>query len=213
MSSKTRIVGLDIAKMRETILNNVVAQQNANLIEYAKKRVIEIGDRIQSTGYRMDRTGNLLDSLCWFVAYDAKIVDGGFYRAAVATRDSYMHELFKEDYKSMFPVHGRKLANMFIKNWGSKYKDAWCVAYAILAPYWGYWEVGHKNVLTRHFERFAIMAEFHDKAQNDLQPMVVEFYRSRHHYTIPKLERMRKNMANSPYKEKRHFDKWPSHGR
>lgn len=212
MASNTRIVGLDIAQMRETMLKNVVAQQNANLIDYAKKRVIEIGDAIQSRGYKMDRTGNLLDSLCWFVSYDAKIVEGGFYRTAVATRDSYMHELFQTDFKEMFPVHGRKLARMFIRNWGAKYKDAWCVAFAILAPYWGYWEVGHQNVLTKKYEHFHIMAEFWDAAKNDLQPMEVAFYRSRHSYTIPKLKRML-NYLNDAYKDKRHREKWPSHGR
>lgn len=211
MASKTRIVGLDIAKMRETMLNNVVTQQNANLIDYAKKRVIEIGDTIQSRGYKMDRTGNLLDSLCWFVSYGAKVIESGFYRQAVATRDSYLHELFEDDFKSMFPIHGRKLARMFVREWGAKYGDGWCVAFAILAPYWGYWEVGHKNVLTKKRERFAIMAEFWDTAKNDLQPMVVAFYRSRPHYTRQKLEKMSERFNKNPYAEKRHFDRYPIH--
>jgi hypothetical protein len=207
----SKVIGFNASKMASDMMDVAVDAIGGILVEYAKDKVLEIANRIKSTGYKMDRTGNLLDSLCWFVSYRGKLLGSGFYRGQSASKNSYLHELFSSDIREMFPVHGHALAEMFIADWGKKSYDGWCVAFAILAPYWGYWEQGHDNKLTGKYERFAIMAEIYDEVNRELKPSGIRFYRSRHHYTIDKLNKMFKNMQKSVYKEKRHYSKWPSH--
>lgn len=206
------------------MIDNAVEIQTQRLIDYAKEKIVEIAKDIRSHDYDMDSTGNLFDSLCWVVSYDGHEAGSGFYRSQRASHNSYLHELFSnsrraieergisgDDIKAMYPVYGHALAEMFISEHGSKSKKGqWVVYFAILAPYWGYWEVGHQNILTRQYEKFAVMAEFRDKVAKDLKPAVVSFFRSRPSYNIPKLKRLSDNMSKDRYKEKRHFSRWPS---
>ena len=167
----------------------------------------------------MEDNGNLLDSLCWVVSFDGKKVGSGYYRKEIAKKESYLHSLFPADVWEMYPVNGHALASLFIREHAKKSeKGQWRVYFAILAPYWGYWEVGHRNVLTRHFEKFAVMAETWDDVKRDLKPATVEFYRSRPNYFMPNkpslkgssFERRRENLGKSPWKEKAHYDRWPN---
>lgn len=221
---KSKVIGFDSKKLEEKLVKNLVNEQTNRLIAYAKEKIVEIAKDIQSHGYGMDRTGNLLDSLCWVVSYDGHEAGSGFYRSQRASRNSYLHELFSnsqraieergisgDEIKAMYPVYGHALAEMFISEHGSKSKKGqWVVYFAILAPYWGYWEVGHQNILTHQYEKFAVMAEFRDKVAKDLKPAEVSFFRSRPSYNIPKLKRLLDNMSKDRYKEKRHFSRWPS---
>lgn len=208
---KSRVIGLDsfLKSMAKEVNDFWVKEQIARLVEYAINKIGEIASAIQSHGYSMDRTGNLLDSLCWVVAYNNEYKASGFYREQTANDNSYLHELFTTEIREMFPVYGHELARMFIEEHGSK-SGQFAVYFAVLAPYWGYWEVGHKNVLTHQYEKFAVMAEFRDRVEKDLKPAKISFFRSRPHYTIPKMKKMYKRMSESPYAEKRHFKRWPS---
>lgn len=204
-----KLKGFNAKEMIKEIVNPIIDEQTRLFIDYAKENVNTIAKGIQSHGYSMDRTGNLLDSLCWVVSYNGKMVGSGFYRETQATVDSYLHELFNSEIKTMFPVFGHALAEDFIERWGKKSEQGqWVVAFGILAPYWGYWEVGHKNVLTHRFERFAVMAEFFDKVTEDLKPSKTAFYRSRPHYTMQKLKKQVNRYANDAYAEKKHFERW-----
>ena len=209
---RTRIVGLNLEKIKKDMTKMVIAEQTKRLVEYAETNIRLIGDMIQmyQSKNHMDRTGNLLDSLCWVVSYDGRLVEGGFYRPQRAVKESHMHELYSDDVKEMFPIYGHGLAEDFIERWGTKSNSGqWVVAFAILAPYWGFWEEGHQNVLTQSFEKFSVMANFYDKASDDLKPAKVRFIHGAPHYTKMKYERMREHMSNSPYHEKRHFSKYP----
>ena len=75
-----KIIGFNAAKMAEQMMANAVAEQNRRLVEYAKSKIRLIGDAIQlyNSKNHMDRTGNLLDSLCWCVSYKGKVVESGF---------------------------------------------------------------------------------------------------------------------------------------
>ena len=81
-----KIIGFNAAKMAEQMMANAVAEQNRRLVEYAEQRVIMLGETINSynSKHHMDDTGNLLDSLCWGVCYDGKMVQSGFYRSPKA---------------------------------------------------------------------------------------------------------------------------------
>lgn len=71
-----KIIGFNAAKMAEQMMANAVAEQNRRLVEYAESRVMMLGETINSynSKHHMDNTGNLLDSLCWGVCYDGKMV-------------------------------------------------------------------------------------------------------------------------------------------
>ena len=88
-----KIIGFNAAKMAEQMMANAVTEQNRRLVEYAEQRVIMLGETINSWNSRhhMDSTGNLLDSLCWGVCYDGKMIQGGFYRSQKANTPSYLH--------------------------------------------------------------------------------------------------------------------------
>lgn len=180
-----KIIGFNAAKMAEQMMANAVAEQNRRLVEYAKEEIKRLGDMIQTynSANHMDRTGNLLNSLCWGVTYDGKMIESGFYReekinmyvnrwkqergmGVQGGTESYLHELFKDD---MEKVNGRKLAEDFIKSYkGSSHK--WKVFFAILAPYWGYWEGGHRDVFTGRFKQFSVMTHIYDDVRRDLSP-------------------------------------------
>ena len=163
-------------------MGNAVAYNNSRLVEYAKETILKIGNKINTyhSKHNMDRTGNLLNSLCWGVSYKGKLVDGGFFRDAVhnskgisRTSESFLHEWFSGDEKYLIPVDGRKLAEEYLRKVGNTGSTGWKVFFAILAPYWGYWEEGF-NMKVRGksmgFFQFAVMAETYDQVRRDLKP-------------------------------------------
>lgn len=211
---KASRVKFNADQLRKRLTKYWIEEQTKRLVEYADKQIRLIGDAIQMyhSSNHMDRTGNLLDSLCYVVSYDGKLKGSGFYRAQKASENSYVHELYSDDYREMFPVHGHELAKMFIQEHGHKSGDnQWVVYFAILAPYWGYWEMGHHNVLTHNYEKFAVMANFYDKLNADLRPDEIKFTKSRPSYSKQKLEKLRQSMSEHPYRERRHYVRYPSH--
>lgn len=190
-----KIIGFNAAKMAEQMMANAVAEQNRRLVEYAEQRIIMLGETINSynSKHHMDDTGNLLDSLCWGVCYDGKMVQSGFYRNKKAYYDSSLHEWSKvtfkgtrkdqfkdkwiEDVSASEPVNGHQLAAEYISQAHKKCKSGeWMVFFAILAPYWGYWEKGFNITprfggnTTQMFLQFAVMSQFYDIVKSNLKP-------------------------------------------
>lgn len=188
---KSKVTGFNVGKMKAKMLKNAVNLQTKLLANYARAKVVEIGNRIQQyhSLNHMDRTGNLLDSLCWGVTYDNKIVECGFFREQTASTWSSLHEYFSGDIQALFPVYGHGMAEEYLSKYSSRStKSGWRVFFAILAPYWGYWEKGFTNKVqeprrnlgetdltsysTRYF-KFAVMTEFYDQVKQDLKPAKV----------------------------------------
>lgn len=170
-------------------MGNAIAFNNSRLVTYAKMTILEIGYKIMSyhSKHNMDRTGNLLNSLCWGVSYKGQLIESGFFRDAVhntvrigddITSESFLHEWFRAE-KYAFPVDGRQLAEEYIRKVGGTGSTGWKVFFAILAPYWGYWEKGftmkhgfstNGNFMGASFMKFSVMAEVYDKVKKDLKP-------------------------------------------
>lgn len=185
-------VKFDKQKLFNEIWEQLAKEQTASLIEYAKKKILEIGDRINSyeSKNHMDDTGNLLDSLCWGVSYEGSLVEGGFYRPQQAHLPSYLHEWstaswYDQGYGEVTAsaaeeVHGHELAEAYIQKYGNNGGKGWKVFFAVLAPYWGYWEL-KEGFKMKHigggtsFERFAVMTEFFDTIRKDLKPARTRF--------------------------------------
>jgi hypothetical protein len=187
---KAKIIGFNAKKLQADMLEVAVEMQNQLLIEYAMKTINEIANKILSypKGNGMVDEGNLLDSLCWGVSYNGKLVGSGFFRPQEASNPSYLHDrsrvsLKDKTYKTRDewvenvnagePVFGHQLAETYITKFGKRSKEGrWSVFFGILAPYWGYWEKGFhmkgRNGTT--FMRFIVMSEFYDKIKTDLKP-------------------------------------------
>ena len=191
------------------LMKDIVKEQNALLIDYAKNKIVEIGDMIKTyhSKNHMDRTGHLLNSLLWGVSYQGKLVKGGFYRQARVKGESYLHEWMSGDTKYLIPVDGRALAQQYLQSYGNNGARGWRVFFAILAPYWGYWEKGFRMVSEgrgskayskgiRSFYRFAVMTEFYDQVKADLKPARVRFRVSVPKYMKDELDRKWKKYAN-----------------
>ena len=183
----------DAKKLAAEMMKNLSAEQTNRLIEYAKQTILEIGDKIQTYHSRnhMYRSGHLLRSLCCGVSYDGKLVYSGFYGDIALKRhttwwekdttNSYLHEWIPE-YEA-FQIDGRQMAQNYIQRYGSagSGNKTWRVFFAILAPYWGYWETGFNMVHGKgenkksSFHQFAVMTEFYDKVGKDLKPAKVKF--------------------------------------
>ena len=191
---KTR-VRLNLDKYKAAITKVAVDEQTKRLVAYAQEKIALLGARIQMWESRnhMDRTGNLLDSLCWGVSYNGKPVKSGFYREQKASRVSYLHEFFGDS--TWFPVGGHVLAQNFIKQMGNLHYNGWRVFFAILAPYWGYWEEGFmfKGFKTRKFLKFQVMTELYDVVSADLKPASVKLTVKVPKYTLSQLERTARN--------------------
>jgi hypothetical protein len=182
--AKGKVIGFSATKLKKQLMANAIKEQNRRFVEYAKKEIDSLGKKIASFPYanHMDRTGNLLNSLCWIVSYDGKTIDSGFYRDAKTntytdkfgkkrgkgvsgSQNSFLHELFDDAEL----VNGRKLAEEFIKSFkGSSHK--WKIAFAVLAPYWGYWESGHTNAFSGKFQQFQVMTHIYDEVRTDMKP-------------------------------------------
>ena len=217
---KSKVIGFNAKSMAAAMMKNVVAEQNRRLVEYAKEKILAIGNQIQTYHSRkhMDRTGNLLDSLLWGVSYEGKLVEGGFYRDAQARGESYLHKWFSGDVKYLIPVNGRQLAQTYMQKYGNNGAKGWRVFFAILAPYWGYWEKGftlvhggsvsssgrkngklikgYKGVRGATFMKFAVMTQFYDEVKQDLKPARVRFRVSVAKYNRTKLEKKWEKYAN-----------------
>ena len=204
---KSKVIGFNAKSMAAAMMKNVVAEQNRRLVEYAKEKILAIGNQIQTYHSRnhMDRTGNLLDSLLWGVSYEGKLVEGGFYRDAQARGESYLHEWFSGDVKYLIPVNGRQLAQAYMQKYGNNGAKGWRVFFAILAPYWGYWEKGFTMKSgggdsgiprSTRFMQFSVMTQFYDEVKQDLKPARVRFRVSVAKYNRTKLEKKWEKYAN-----------------
>lgn len=180
------------------LMKDIVKEQNALLIDYAKNKIVEIGDMIKTyhSKNHMDRTGHLLNSLLWGVSYQGKLVKGGFYRQARVKGESYLHEWMSGDTKYLIPVDGRALAQQYLQSYGNNGARGWRVFFAILAPYWGYWEKGHVNHRANRVLQFAVMTEFYDQVKAELKPARVRFRVSVPKYTKEQLDRKWNKYAN-----------------
>lgn len=180
------------------LMKDIVKEQNALLVDYAKNKIVEIGDMIKTyhSKNHMDRTGHLLNSLLWGVSYQGKLVKGGFYRQARVKGESYLHEWMSGDTKYLIPVDGRALAQQYLQSYGNNGARGWRVFFAILAPYWGYWEKGHVNHRANRVLQFAVMTEFYDQVKADLKPARVRFRVSVPKYTKEQLDRKWEKYAN-----------------
>lgn len=191
---KSRVIGMNayMNQVRKELMNVCVDNITNYLIDYAQQTIQNIGNKIGSFSSRhnMDDTGNLLDSLCWGVYYKGDVKQTGFYRDQVATQNSSMHAWSKAHFKEKFgtfkgqwagggldkgidaseDVYGHRFAEEFLNSYKSKYTKGWQVFFAILAPYWGYWESGftakfwHGN----RYYKFAVMTELYDQIKQDL---------------------------------------------
>ena len=195
--STSKVIGLNAYAnaLRKELTEYWVNEQTQRLIEYAKEKILRIGGTIQTyhSRHHMDRTGNLLNSLCWGVAYDGKLMDYGFYRDAESINTSYVHEWFKEDWQ--IPVNGHALADEYIARYGKMSgPNMWRVFFAILAPYWGYWEEGFTMVngyskkgsfMGSTFVKFAVMSEVYDQVAKELSPAKTKIQVHVEEYTKP----------------------------
>lgn len=199
---ESTLVGFDAKALIEEMMQKASEEQSRRLVEYAIGEIQKLGDMIQTynSANHMDRTGHLLNSLCWGVYYSGKKVQTGFYRSAKTqsrgfngTSQSALHELFKDD---AVVINGRQLAQEFLNSYKSKEKG-WVVFFAILAPYWGYWESGHKNVFSKTFKQFQVMTHIFDDVRMALRPAET-------HLTVyvPKY-----SYKNRKYKNKRGYAK------
>ena len=190
--------------MISDMTNLVIEEQNRRLIEYAKETIVKIGDEIQKYHSRnhMDRTGNLLASLCWGVSYDNKLVDGGYYVES-AHGSSWVHEFWPD---IAIPVNGHELAATYLEKYGNKgCEHKWKTFFAILAPYWGYWEKGFTmkggggNSPIPMYEKrlqFSVMTQFFDIIKGELKPMRTRFRCSIKKYNYQKMmKRWRKELG------------------
>ena len=66
MATKTRIVGWNPKALLKEMTDNAIALQTERLVEYAISEVKKIGDKMltYSNANNLDRTGNLLNSIC-----------------------------------------------------------------------------------------------------------------------------------------------------
>ena len=212
---KTKIIGFNPAKIKKEAENYLIPIQTEKLIEYAKEEIIKLGDKIQTYNSRnhMDRTGNLLNSLCWGVYYNGKRKGDGFYRdektqskGLNGSRISFLHEFFRNDQEE---VNGRKMAEDFIKSFKATSKG-WTLFIAVLAPYWGYWESGftmkfgfekdedgNMRTTQRRFMQFQVMTHVFDDVRMALKPAETHFS-----VFVPKY-----SYQNRKYKNKKGYKK------
>lgn len=198
---KSKVIGIGAytKQLQKELTDYWVGVQTANLIDYAKTEIKKLGDKISSYNgaHGMDRTGNLLNSLCWGVTYDGKMIDNGFYREAVTHTytnrwgqergfgtqggtSSYLHEYFPND---MEEVNGRQLAEEYLSEANGK-ANKWTLFFAVLAPYWGYWEGGFTHIKSGRRMQWQAMTYIFDDVRMDLKPAKTHLtvYRPKYSY-------------------------------
>ena len=167
-------VKFDSKKWQEALFKQLSLEQTTRLIAYAKEQTQSIGDDISvaPTTNNLDRTGNLLDSLCWGVYHNGGQKGSGYYRKESATEDAYLHEFSNP--KGML-VNGHALAQNFIATYTPTTTNGWEVFFAMLAPYWGYWEKGFTMPRTGLKFQWQVMTHHWDEVKRDLHPSRVTF--------------------------------------
>lgn len=203
---KTKLIGFSPARIKKEAADYLIPIQTERLIEYAKAEIVKLGNRIQEYNSRnhMDRTGNLLNSLCWGVYYKGKLEESGFYRKETinskgmdGASTSFLHEFFSNDQEE---VNGRQMAQEFIESYKG-HESGWTVFFAILAPYWGYWEggftmktglkqddAGNWQFTKRLFMHHQAMTYVYDDVRMDLKPKTkyISVYIPKYSYKNPK---------------------------
>lgn len=140
-------------------------QQTKRLVTYAEAEIKKIGDSIG-----MEDTGNLLDSLCWGIWLDGRLIRNGYYRnMQEAIEPSYIHALSPAPPKE--EVNGRYLAQLFLSTYKPTTKKGWEVVWASTAPYYAYWEYGHYNKLMGQHVQFTTMSQRYDHIKNTFEPI------------------------------------------
>ena len=131
-------------QIEKRIFAKMSALQTERLIDYAMQEIQQIGNDISVFPHanNLDRTGNLLDSLCWGVYYNGSHRRSGFYRNLSASEVSHLHEYSRPMGKA---VSGHYFAQQFIRRYKPSNEKGWEVFFAVLAPYWGYWETGFES--------------------------------------------------------------------
>lgn len=154
--------------------------QTQKLIEFAKEETSKIGSLLLD----WEDTGNLVDSLCWAVWHNKKMVKNGYYRQQPqAELDSYLHELSAE---RSTPINGRVLADQFIANYEPSVESGWELVLGILAPYWAYWEGGHFNILLGDFVQFVAMTQRYDHIKDVFEPSTNQFIKCKVDFIVKK---------------------------
>jgi hypothetical protein len=192
----------DAKKLAAEMMKNLSAEQTNRLIEYAKTEIKRLGEMMEKGD--KDRTGHLLNSLCWGVTYNGELKDSGFYRQATlhtyvnrygqergrgvhGGTNSYLHEYFINDREI---VLGRELAEEYIGSVKGK-SGKWTVFFAVLAPYWGYWESGFTHIKTGRRMQFQVMTHIFDDVRIDLKPAKthITVYVPKYSYKNPKYKK------------------------
>lgn len=155
------------------IFSKMSALQTERLADYAMREIILIGNDISVFPHanNLDRTGNLLDSLCWGVYFNGKRSKYGYYRPAEASEISHLHEYSRPMGES---VSGHYMAQQFIQRYKPTNDKGWEVFFAVLAPYWGYWETGFESFGKEL--RWQVMTRHYDNVKKDLAPSNVTFH-------------------------------------
>lgn len=144
----------------DNIMKNVVREQTARLIAYAKEELYEM---IVSKTFK-SRTFNLADSYVYAVYYDGKEQAHGYVGAKMASSNSFLHEWSKDSSKRI-PADGRKEATEFL----TKFKSAlpttngWVVVWAACAPYAKYLDPAVGSTKTN---RFFVISQRYDHIAN-----------------------------------------------
>lgn len=225
MATKTRIIGWNPNAFLKEMTDNAIALQTERLVEYAISEVKKIGDKMltYNSANNFDRTGNLLNSICWGVTYNGEKKASGFYRDAVTHTytnrwgqergmgmqggtSSYLHEFFGGTEE----VNGRQRAEEFLDTYRGKAKG-WSVFFAVLAPYWGYWESGFvmrsgggESNVSRHtrFMQFQVMTHIFDDVRMALKPA-----KTRLTVYVPKYSYRARSQKGRKYKNSRFVPK------
>ena len=166
MATKTR-VKFNADKVQKAMIKKVVNAQTDKLVAYAQEEIAIMGDTLKTKmrGKPSDRTHNMLNSLVWAVYYGGKEAKHGYYRKSPSTKgDSYLHEIGSDP----IPVNGRKLAQHFLDTYKPRETQGWEIVWAILAPYYAYWEQGHDNIFYGKFVKFDLMTQRYDHIKNTL---------------------------------------------
>lgn len=220
MATKTRIVGWNPKALLKEMTDNAIALQTERLVEYAISEVKKIGDKMltYNNANNLDRTGNLLNSICWGVTYNGEKKARGFYRDAVTHTytnrwgqergmgvqggtSSFLHEFFGGTEE----VNGRQRAEEFLESYNGK-ENGWSVFFAVLAPYWGYWESGFtmrtgggqsSSSRSSRFMQFQVMTHIFDDVRTALKPA-----KTRLTVYVPKYSYMARSQKGRKYKKR-----------
>lgn len=172
MARKSK-VKFDRTKLVNQMFARLEKVQTERLIGYAQAEMQKIGDYISDypSDNNLDRTGNLLDSLCWAVFFNGNLKKFGYYRGESAVEDSHLHEYSRPMGES---VNGHFMAQQFIANYTPRQRG-WELFLAVLAPYWGYWEKGFEHIGNGNFYQWQVMTNHYDNVKQDLKPSEVTF--------------------------------------